>query len=353
MIEKMMRKAINLAKKASSNTFPNPRVGAVIFNKKGEILGKGYHKAFGKNHAEIEAINDAKKKSKKLKNALMCVTLEPCNHFGKTPPCSKAIVSSGIKKIFIGSLDNCKNVSGGGANYLKSHGVDVEFGVLEKECLDLNKGFFKYNKKNLPYIKVKISIDIDGKSGDGKWFTSIEAKEKVHNMRCFSDLIITGIGTIKTDNPFLNARIKNKKFSKNVLILDSNLKLFKKYKDKNLNVFKENNVMIATLNKEKGKKLKNINKDINLIYCKEKDGKIDLKDLIKKLSNYREILIEAGPKLSSSFLKLSNPFIDEVDIFISKEKVGGKSFLTKELNNIKIKKTEFLGETLYLTGRFL
>ena len=235
----IMHQAITLAQKAGSKTLPNPRVGAIIFDDKGKILGKGWHKGFGKAHEEVEAINDAIKNGHNTKNKNICVTLEPCNHFGKTPPCSDAIIKAGIKKVYVGTVDDCKTVCGSGIKKLQKAGVKVKVGLLEKECRELNPGFHKYNTKRLPFIRIKIAISMNKVMGS-TWFTSSAARKKVLKTRANADLVLTGVGTIKKDNPKFNSRA-------NLAILDPNLSLYAQYLKKSLNAFKvKGNIIIIT-----------------------------------------------------------------------------------------------------------
>jgi diaminohydroxyphosphoribosylaminopyrimidine deaminase / 5-amino-6-(5-phosphoribosylamino)uracil reductase len=353
MIEKLMKKAILLAKKSKNKTLPNPRVGAIIFDSKGNVVSKGYHKAFGKDHAEVNAINGLK--NKKTKNLSMCVTLEPCNHFGKTPPCTKAILNAGIKNIYIGAKDDCKSVCGKGCNFLKKNGINVKKGILEKECRSLNPGFHKFNKTGLAYVSLKLSIGLNYGIGSRSWFTSEKAKKEVHKIRSNSDLIITSYKTVKNDNPNYTVRLNNKEKLSNVLIIDNDLKLFSKYLENNLNVLKNKKILIATStkDKEKIKILKEIGFKI-LKFRKNKEYRINLKTLIKKVSkDYKEIMLEAGPALFNEFLKLGPKYVDKIFLFTENKNVKGKKLIkTKNFKKIKASKIEKLGSTLMLEGSF-
>ena len=311
-----MKLAISLAVKAEGKALPNPRVGAVVFDDKGKVLGKGYHKAFGKDHAEVEAIKDVLKNGQSTKNKNMCVTLEPCNHFGKTPPCSDAIIKAGIKNVYIGVADDCKTVCGLGIQKLKKAGVKVKTGVLEKECLSINPGFHKYNAKRLPYVRLKVAISLNGVMGS-TWFTSSAAREKVIRTRVNSDLVLTGVGTIKKDNPRFQSR-------NNLAVLDSNLELYSKYLKKSLNIFKEKGavIIVTSDNKTLRTKVSALKRaGLTVITTKtNKKGLIDLKILVKSLGNtygFREIMVEAGPTLVGSFLKDAVKYIDKIDIYVA------------------------------------
>ena len=315
-ITNIMRFAIDLAAKAGSKTLPNPRVGAVVFDDDGKILGKGWHKGFGKAHAEVEAIHYAIKNGHKTKNKNLCVTLEPCNHFGKTPPCSDAIIKAGIKNVYIGTTDDCTTVCGAGIQKLKKAGIKVKVGLLQKECRNLNPGFHKYNTTKLPFVRLKIAISMNEIMGS-TWFTSSAARKKVLKTRANSDLVLTGAGTIKKDNPRFKSRV-------NLAILDENLSLYERYLNRSLNIFKVNgNVIIVTSdNKNLKNKITALKaKKIKIITIKlNKKGLIDLKMLIKTLGtefNYREIMVEAGPSLIKSFVTDAVKLVDKVDLYIA------------------------------------
>lgn len=345
-----MHLAINLATKAGSKTLPNPRVGAVIFDDKGNILGKGWHKGFGKAHAELEAINDAIKKGHKTKNKNLCVTLEPCNHFGKTPPCSDAIIKAGIKNVYVGTIDDCKTVCGAGIQKLRKAGIKVKVVVLEKECRELNPGFHKFNIKKLPFVRIKIAISMNKVMGS-TWFTSSAARKKVLKTRANADLVLTGVGTIKKDNPTFHSR-------RNLAILDQNLSLYEKYLKKSLNVFKiKGRVVIVTSdNKNLKNKIKVLeSKNIMVITTKtNKKGLIDLKTLIKRLGNefgHREIMVEAGPELVRSFVTDAVKLIDKVDLYIAPAVLKEQNPLPK-LPKLVIDSQEMLENTLALDAHF-
>ena len=207
--EKYMRMAIELAKKGVGAVNPNPMVGAVVV-KNGKVIGEGYHKFFGGPHAEVYALEDA---GKEAEGAAIYVTLEPCSHYGKTPPCAKKIIDMGIKKCFIGSSDPNPKVAGKGVAMLKEAGIEVVGNVLKEECDEINQVFFKYIKTKIPYLFVKCGITLDGKialsNGISKWITNSITREKVQFYRNKFMGIMVGINTVLTDNPSLTARIEN------------------------------------------------------------------------------------------------------------------------------------------------
>ncbi|MGC9772186.1 bifunctional diaminohydroxyphosphoribosylaminopyrimidine deaminase/5-amino-6-(5-phosphoribosylamino)uracil reductase RibD [Fervidobacterium islandicum] len=210
--EYFMKLAINLAKKGLGRVNPNPPVGAVIV-KDGEIIGKGYHKRYGGRHAEREALFDAKRKGHSTLGATLYVTLEPCDHYGKTPPCTDAIIESGIKRVVIGTLDP-NPVSGNGLEKLKKNGIDVEIGILEKDVKELTKFFLKYITTGLPYVTLKYAATLDGmiadEDGNSKWITT-ELRKEVHKLRKTHSAILVGANTVIKDDPLLNVRFESSK----------------------------------------------------------------------------------------------------------------------------------------------
>ena len=219
-----MRRAIALAKKGEGWCHPNPLVGAVIV-KDGRIIGEGYHERYGDLHAERNAIRNLKESAE---GATIYVTLEPCCHHGKQPPCTEAIISSGIRKVFIGSRDPNPLVSGKGAEFLRQHGVEVVEDFLRDECDELNPVFFHYITTKRPYVTMKYAMTMDGKiatkTGRSKWITGGEARERVHVMRHAAMGIMAGIGTVLQDDPMLNSRIEGGK-SPVRIICDSRLRI--------------------------------------------------------------------------------------------------------------------------------
>ncbi|MCX5935128.1 MAG: bifunctional diaminohydroxyphosphoribosylaminopyrimidine deaminase/5-amino-6-(5-phosphoribosylamino)uracil reductase RibD [Pseudanabaena sp. LacPavin_0818_WC45_MAG_42_6] len=202
-----MQRCIDLAQKARGQTAPNPMVGSVIV-KNGQILGEGFHPKAGEPHAEVFAIRAAQQTGEDLRDATLYVNLEPCNHYGRTPPCSEAIIKAGIGEVVIGAIDANPQVSGTGRDRLLAAGVKVTTGVLEQQCWNLNEAFFHRMKTNLPFGIFKYAMTLDGKiattSGHSYWITGAEARHLVHDLRVGCDAIITGGNTVRLDNPHLN-----------------------------------------------------------------------------------------------------------------------------------------------------
>ena len=327
--EKYMRMAIELAKKGAGSVNPNPMVGAVVV-KNGEVIGRGYHKFFGGPHAEVYALEEA---GEKAEGATIYVTLEPCSHYGKTPPCAKKIIDMGIKKCFIGSSDPNPKVAGRGVAMLKETGIEVVENVLKEECDEVNQVFFKYIKTRIPYLFVKCGITLDGKialsNGISKWITNSIAREKVQYYRNKFMGIMVGINTVLTDNPSLTARIENG-VNPFRIIVDPNLQI-----DENCKVVKNNEdgkTMIITSQKNlftedaenteiqiKQKRLAEENK-VKFIFI---DGeKFSFKEMLEEIgkTGIDSILLEGGETLIS--LAFEENAIDGGEIFIANKILG-------------------------------
>ena len=327
--EKYMRMAIELAKKGAGAVNPNPMVGAVVV-KNGEVIGRGYHKFFGGPHAEVYALEEA---GEKAEGATIYVTLEPCSHYGKTPPCAKKIIDMGIKKCFIGSSDPNPKVAGRGVAMLKEAGIEVVENVLKEECDEVNQVFFKYIKTKIPYLFVKCGITLDGKialsNGISKWITNSIAREKVQYYRNKFMGIMVGINTVLTDNPSLTARIENG-VNPFRIIVDPNLQI-----DENCKVVKNNEdekTMIITSQKNlftedaenteiqiKQKRLSEENK-VKFIFI---DGeKFSFKEMLEEIgkTGIDSILLEGGETLIS--LAFEENVIDGGEIFIANKILG-------------------------------
>ena len=225
--ERFMRAAIELAKKGEGWTNPNPLVGAVIV-KENQIIGQGYHHKYGDLHAERDALRDCRERGNDPSGAQIFVTLEPCCHTGKQPPCVEAIVEAGIKKVVVGSRDPNPLVSGKGAAFLRERGVEVEEDFLRSECDALNFIFFHYITSKTPYVALKYAMTADGKiataSGKSKWISCQESRDFVHQLRAKYSCIMAGIGTVLADDPLLTCRIPGGR-NPTRIICDSSLRL--------------------------------------------------------------------------------------------------------------------------------
>lgn len=319
---KFMDLALELAKKGVGKTNPNPLVGAVVV-KNGKILGKGYHQFYGGPHAEVYALNEAGKNSN---GATIYVTLEPCSHFGKTPPCVEKIKEMKIKRCVIATLDPNPLVSGRGKKILENAGIEVKVGIKEKEAKEINKVFLKYIKNKQPYLFLKCAITLDGKIAtnkrDSKWITNEKAREKVQFLRNKYSGIMIGINTLLNDNPKLTSRIKNGRNPFRIVI-DPNLKTPLDYNFITLSKKDKKSIIITSKNNKENKiKIKEFeNKNIKLIYLDGYDFKInDILTEIGKL-NIDSVLLEGGSYLISKSFKEHR--IDGGEIFIAPKILGG------------------------------
>ena len=349
-----MKTCFKLALFGEGDTSPNPLVGAILVNSKGEIVAKGYHKCYGSDHAEVDCIKSyetAFGKSADYSSLTLFVNLEPCNHFGKTPPCADLIIKKGIKKVVIGALDPYPNHSGG-IKKLKDAGVEVIYGILEDEAIILNEAFFKAAKDNFPFIAIKTATTLDGKiathTGSSKWITSEKSRKYVQKLRHKYDGILTSSSTVIKDDPSLNVRFNEIKVSKYSLktqptriILDTCLKT-----DPNSKVYKTDDnkkVFIFYSDTDKTKhQPDDYPKNINLIKVDSKNGHVNLKEVFKKLydSGIQSILIEAGGTLCGAILK--EDLADKIYHFIAPKILGDKTainfaegFNIKEINDCR------------------
>jgi len=338
--EKYMKLSIQLAKKGEGKVSPNPLVGCVILDKNGNQISTGFHSKYGENHAERDAL--LKLKNGEEKDGTLIVNLEPCSHYGKTPPCADLIIERGIKTVVIGMKDVNPLVSGNGIKKLKEAGLEVIEGVLEKECKELNEIFIKNMSEQKPFVAIKTATTLDGKiatsNGSSKWITSEKAREEVKNIRNIYDAILTTSSTIIADNPSMEHRKK--------IILDRCLKTnleSKIYQRGEIYLFNENLDMF-----EGG---------INFIKSPSKDSKIDLNFIIKKAYELgiKSILIEAGGHLNGEALK----YADKIYHFIAPKITGDNSSLScfdyrkildiNESKKFKIKKVEIYEPDILLT----
>lgn len=329
MDEKFMSLALSLAKKGIGQVNPNPLVGAVIV-KNNKVISSGYHEKFGENHAEINAINSAKEN---LKDSTIYVTLEPCCHSGKTPPCVKALIKHKFKKVVIGTLDPNPLVSGKSVKILKDANIDVVVGVLEEECKNLNEKFNKFITSKLPFVTMKYAMTLDGKiatyTNDSKWISCETSRKYVQNLRNENSGIMVGINTILKDNPSLNCRINDFK-SPIRIIIDSTLKIPLNAKVLNLND-NVKTIIATTKFKDKNKEkllIEKFKSNVEILQCNDKNKKVDLKDLMIKLGekNIDSILLEGGATLNYSALE--EKIVDKILSFISPKIIGGTNSLS-------------------------
>jgi len=304
--EYFMQLALKEARKGFGRTSPNPCVGAVIV-KDNEVIATGYHKKAGTPHAEIHALQKA---GERAVNADMYVTLEPCNHHGRTAPCSHAVACSGIKRVVVGMRDPNPLVDGSGVDYLQESGVEVVCGVLEDECRDINKPFIKYITSSLPWVIMKAGLSLDGKlnyrGGAGGKITGDESFKKVHRLRNSVDAILVGSGTVAADDPSLTTRLPRKHGKNPVrIVLDSQLEISKNAQILDVDMERQTWVFCSeTVNAEKMQRL--TDRGISVIpITPGADKRLNLEDVLKfaAVQEITTLLVEGGATVHGAFLQ--------------------------------------------------
>lgn len=324
--ELYMKMALDLAKKGKGWTSPNPLVGAVIV-KDGKVIGQGYHEKYGQPHAEVNAITSAEED---VTEATVYVTLEPCSHFGKTPPCSDLLIDKNIKRVVVGTLDPNPLVAGKGIERLRNNGIEVVIGVLEEESQRMNEIFMKYIVTKIPFVVMKNAMSLDGKiatvTGESQWISGESSRKQVHALRHELAGIMVGIETIIKDDPQLTSRTLN---SRNPIriVVDSKLRI--PIMSNVLTHQDKAKTIVATTrraNKEKLEMLKQM--EIEVIVTKEKDGKVNLQELMKVLGTkgIDSILLEGGATLN--FSALEEGIVDKIQSYIAPKIIGGKEAKT-------------------------
>lgn len=356
--EKYMRHAIELARQGEGHVNPNPMVGAVIV-KDGRIIGEGYHQKYGELHAERNALQSCKESPE---GADLYVTLEPCCHYGKTPPCTEAIIENRIKRVIVGSIDCNPLVAGKGIRILREAGIEVTEGVLQRECDELNKIFFHFMETGKPYVMMKYAMTMDGKiathTGASKWITGETARKMVHEDRGRFMAIMAGVGTVLADNPQLTCRIEGKK-SPIRIICDTHLRT-----PLDAEVVKtagEVPTIIAVSEKvSEEKKRPFVERQCEILELPEKEDVVDLHILMQRLGERKidSILLEGGGTLNYTALK--SGIVNAVQAYIAPKIFGGAEAKTpvegrgvclpEEAFKIKNKKITFLGEDILVEG---
>lgn len=323
---KFMRLALRLAAKGRGLTNPNPMVGAVVV-KDGKIVGRGYHHQAGQAHAEILALQEA---GEKAQGATLYLNLEPCAHFGRTPPCTEAILKAGIKRVVAGMIDPNPLVSGRGVFRLRRAKVQVDVGLLAEECRQLNAPFVKYITTGRPLLTLKVAESIDGKVattlGEARWISSAESREYVHKLRQNVDAIMVGIGTVLQDDPLLTVRLPTFKKPRQPwrVIVDSNLRL--PLRSRIVKTANHYPTLVATTNSaplNQIKKLEKAHVEV-IIVAKDRQGRVKLIALMEHLAKrgILSVLLEGGPTLSASALQ--EKLVDRLLFFIAPKIIGGE-----------------------------
>ncbi|KWW18168.1 MULTISPECIES: bifunctional diaminohydroxyphosphoribosylaminopyrimidine deaminase/5-amino-6-(5-phosphoribosylamino)uracil reductase RibD [Peribacillus] len=322
-----MKLALDLAASAKGKTNPNPVVGAVIV-KDGVIAGTGIHRKAGEPHAEVHAFKMA---GEYAEGATLYVTLEPCSHYGKTPPCANLVKESGVHRVVVATQDPNPEVAGRGIAILKDAGIEVEVGVLEKEAQRLNERFIHNMTKNRPFIISKLAMTLDGKlathTGHSKWITGEESRHSVHVLRNEVDAILVGIGTVLADDPSLTTRLPEGGGKNPIrIILDSELRV---PLDANVVDASEAKTIIVTQEHAPKEKIAFLSeKGIEFIFVKKNEGGLDLGALMEELykKGITDVLLEGGSEVNASFLRAG--LIDKFLIYVAPKLLGGRNSLT-------------------------
>ncbi|PIV24768.1 MAG: riboflavin biosynthesis protein RibD [Deltaproteobacteria bacterium CG_4_8_14_3_um_filter_45_9] len=355
--ERWMKRALHLAEKGKGRTSPNPMVGAILV-KDGKMVGEGHHAKAGEAHAEIVALQQA---GEEAEGAILYLNLEPCTHYGKTPPCVPQVIEAGVKRVVIGMEDPNPLVKGKGIEILRKAGLDVEVGILEKECRRLNEAFCKYILKKEPFVVLKVAATLDGKmatrNGDSKWISGEASRRFVHKLRDQVDGVLVGIGTVLKDNPMLTARIRGGRDPYRI-VLDSRLKIPEEAKVIGTSPSKAIIASTELAPKDKIEKLEK--RGVQILILDSKEGRVNLKSCLSKLGEMgmMNLLVEGGSQVNGSFL--DEGVIDKLLLFLSPKLIGdqqalgifggkGASNLQKAtaLKEIKAKR---IGEDILLEG---
>lgn len=319
MDEEYMRRALALAMRGVGCVNPNPMVGCVVV-KDGQVIGEGWHETYGGLHAERQALTHC---TEDTEGATLYVTLEPCCHWGKTPPCTDAILTHKIARVVIGCMDPNPLVAGHGAALLRAHGVAVEGGILEDECRALNRIFLHYIQTKTPFVVLKYAMTLDGKlaaaSGDSKWVTGEQARLHVHETRNRLAAIMVGIGTVQTDDPMLTCRIEGGRDPLRI-ICDSHLRISPD--SRIVHTAREIPTLIAAIERnERAAALEAAG--VELLLCAQRDGHVDLRDLMIKLGarGVDSVLLEGGAALHYAALEAG--IVQSVQAYIAPKLIGG------------------------------
>jgi len=317
---KMMRRALALARRGLGRTSPNPAVGCVIV-RNGEIVGEGWHRKAGTPHAEVHALCQA---GDRARAADVYVTLEPCSHHGRTPPCAEALIKAGVARVFAGMKDPNPLVSGRGLAMLRQAGISVECGVLEEECRLLNEAFLKHVTTGLPFVILKSAMTLDGKtataSGDSKWITCEESRRYVHTLRSRVDAIMVGVGTVLADDPQLTCRMVRGK-DPHRIVVDSRLRtpptaaLF--------HLDSPAKTILATIERDPEKNAVIQGLAAETLLCEEEEGRVDLADLFRRLGarGVQSILLEGGRELVGAAVRKG--LVDKYLLFYAPKIIAG------------------------------
>jgi diaminohydroxyphosphoribosylaminopyrimidine deaminase / 5-amino-6-(5-phosphoribosylamino)uracil reductase len=351
-----MAQALRLAEKGLYSASPNPRVGCVIV-RNGEVVGTGWHKRAGQAHAEIHALKAAGLPAEK---ATVYVTLEPCSHHGRTPPCAEALVKARVAKVIMAMEDPNPLVAGAGCALLKAAGIEVEAGLMESQARELNIGFVSRMTRNRPWVRMKIAASLDGKTGlnngTSQWITGEAARRDGHRLRARSCAVLTGIGTVLADDPELSVRHVQTPRQPLRTVVDSRLEI-----PVDAKLLRGSGELIFTANASEGKIGALQDMGANVIVMPDQNTRVNLGDMMHKLADLEinEVLVEAGSALNGALI--SEGLVDELIIYLAPTLIGdaAKGMMKlpeltdlSEKRALKIHDFRSVGEDLRITARF-
>jgi diaminohydroxyphosphoribosylaminopyrimidine deaminase / 5-amino-6-(5-phosphoribosylamino)uracil reductase len=311
---RLMQRALELSTRALDAT-PNPRVGCVIA-RDGRVLGEGSTQRPGGNHAEIEALQDARRGGEDVRGATVYVTLEPCSHFGRTPPCASALIEARVGRVVAAVEDPNPQVSGRGMEMLRSAGIDVRCGLLRQEGIEANVGFFSRMNRGRPWVRVKLAGSLDGRSalesGASQWITGEAARADAHAWRARACAILTGIGTVRADDPQLTVRLTPASRQPLKIVADSRLAV-----DEEARLFDGNPVLLAVAQGEEAKAQRLQRRNAQVLHCPGADGRVDLAALMSELGRrgINELHVEAGATLGGELVRRG--LADELLVYLA------------------------------------
>ena len=356
-----MKRALELAGKGVGKTSPNPLVGAVIV-KDGRIIGEGWHERYGRAHAEVNAVRNAEENmaagsAEGIEGADVYVNLEPCCHYGKTPPCTELLIEKRIKRVVIGTLDPNPLVAGKGAQRLRDAGIEVTAGVLEQESRKLNEVFFHFIQKRRPFVVLKAAMSLDGKiaapSGESRWITGEAARRDVQDLRNRYSAIMVGVGTVITDDPELTCRLDRGRNPQRI-VLDSSLRI--PLDSRVLTDQRRNSALIACTERALPEKARLLEEQgVRLLYCRSENHRIDLADLMAKLGDMAvdSLMLEGGATVNDS--AFAQGLVDKIVLYISPKIIGGdksKTVVGRDMESTGwIRHTGCASKTWNVSGR--
>lgn len=355
-----MLRALTLAQRSAFHATPNPRVGCVIV-REAKVLGEGFTQAPGSNHAEVEAVLDARRNGHDVRGSTVYVSLEPCSHFGRTPPCATALSEAKVARVIAAIEDPNPAVSGRGLEMLRNGGVDVRCGLLEQEAAEVNAGFFSRMTRGRPWVRLKIAASLDGKTalvnGASQWITSEDARKDGHAWRARSCAVLTGIGTVQSDNPQLNVRLVPTPRQPLRVLIDSRLEV-----DPAAHIFdSEGQVLVACAVKDEARESPLIQRGAEILHLPGDRGKVDLKALMKALAarSINEVHVEAGFKLNGSIVRAG--LADELLVYLAPSLIGEAQGMVHlpalsdlaQAQRLKFREVAQVGDDVRILARFL